>query len=66
MDLANAIQSTSTGVSSSAGPDIVSGLLNVALFAIFAAYGYWLLRYRRAQASKRVAIDQPIEAGGLV
>ncbi len=44
MDLANALQTTASSGSGSGGVDIASGLMNVALFALFALYGYWLLR----------------------
>jgi membrane protease YdiL (CAAX protease family) len=44
MDFVNAIQRRPGTGSTQAGPDIATGLLNVALFAPFAVYGYWLLR----------------------
>ncbi len=43
MDLANALQTTTSG-NGTGGVDIASRLMNVALFALFALYGYWLLR----------------------
>ncbi len=52
-DFINAMQQApyTTTSSSTTGIDVASGLINVAILMIFAAYGYWLLRHHLNQAS---------------
>lgn len=44
MDFINSMQQSTSATTTQSGVDIVSGLINVGVFAIFAVYGYWLLR----------------------
>lgn len=50
LDFANALQASEVGTATAPGPDVANGVLNIALAAIFAGYGYWLLR-RHVQQS---------------
>ena len=51
-DFINAMQqSPAAATTTSAGVDVANGLLNVGIFLVFAAYGYWLLRRHAREAS---------------